>query len=133
MGLYQHILVSRARLKRKTAPTLQVKLGRHPDEREEQEKITERRGTDIREKREERWPQLDWMRLVMVRHLPYVLYLPKVSGLHFSFYAYIRDYYRRTNNAGTRDCYTGLYNTLHIYVHQLQSNTVIISKYVFNY
>jgi hypothetical protein len=30
---------------------MQVKLGRHPDEREEQEEITERRGTDIRERK----------------------------------------------------------------------------------
>jgi hypothetical protein len=52
--MYQHILVSRALQERKTAPTLQVKLGRHPNERKEQEERTERRGTDIREKRVER-------------------------------------------------------------------------------
>jgi hypothetical protein len=34
--------------------TLQVKLGRHPDEREEQEGKTEKIGTEIREKRKER-------------------------------------------------------------------------------
>jgi hypothetical protein len=55
---YQHYncttpVVSWALVKRKTAPTLQVKLGRHPDEREEQEEKTERIGTEIREMREE--------------------------------------------------------------------------------
>jgi hypothetical protein len=33
--------------------TLQVKLGRHPDEREEQEERTEKIGTGIREGRKE--------------------------------------------------------------------------------
>jgi hypothetical protein len=38
----------------KTAPILQAKLGWHPGEREGQEERTDWRGTDIRERREER-------------------------------------------------------------------------------
>jgi hypothetical protein len=62
------MLVSRALPKGKTAHTLQVKLGRHPDDREEQEERTETIGTESRERRKERETEVrqeertDWSR-----------------------------------------------------------------------